>query len=219
MKKIRNKKNGFSIPEVIVAISIVTLVIVTATNLLVSSMRSNNHNVKQIIAYNLAQEAIEGLRNVRDGNWLHNQYFRGSDKALFGHDFSSETGYYIIDRKNSSFNPNGCTAFGKEINDASNVAAHAPWEITKMSSIDDDLAKMTVVQFGDINKYTHARIGEDSGFKRFLEIQTIPYELATGGTRDDLKIAVVAVVEWEENGQKKSVTVPTILTDWKAGPL
>lgn len=220
MKKlISNKKRGFTIPEVIVAISIVTLIIVAATNLLVSSMRVNNHNVKQIVAYNLAQEALEGVRNVRDGNWLHNQYFRGSEKAIFGHDFASESGYYIIDRKHLPFNPNGCSAFGKQINNVSYVAAHSPWEITKMTSQNDDLAKMTIAEYGDVQKYTHGRIGEDSGFKRYLEIKTIPYELAVGETRNDLKIAVTAIVEWEENSQIKSIHVPTILTDWKAGPL
>ena len=55
MKIKTNKKRGFSIPEVIVAISIVTLIIMTATNLLVSSMRANRNNVKanwQMTDYN-----------------------------------------------------------------------------------------------------------------------------------------------------------------------
>jgi len=215
----RKKQKAFTIPEVIVAISIITLIILAATNLLVSSMRVNTHNVKQIVAYNLAQEALEGLRNIRDGNWLHNQYFRGSDKNLFGHDFMDESGYYIIERKHSPFNPSGCTAFGKQINNASNVAAHAPWEITKINSPADDLTNLKITKYGQIKKYTHSTIGDDSGFRRFLEIKTIPYELATGEQRNDLEIAVIAVVEWEENSKKKSIRIPTILTDWKAGPL
>ena len=77
MNQKKNKQKAFSIPEVIVALAIVVLVIVSATDLLVSSNRANNLSIKNVIAFNLAQEALEGFRNIRDGHWIQNENWKG----------------------------------------------------------------------------------------------------------------------------------------------
>ena len=203
-----NKKRGFSIPEVIVAISIIVLVILTATNLLVSSMRANRSNVNRIIAYNLAQEALEGVRNIRDGNWLQNQYWRGDKKYdFFGEPFK-EDGKYVIQKKHNLFSEGQCSQGSKFVNDIGTVKAASPWE---MSQYSDEGSKL---YYGGSNyvEYTHQLGQKFTGFKRWVEIQTISDEKS-------LKIGVTAVVEWEEKSNPKSIRVSTILTDWKAGTI
>lgn len=222
MKKFAQKK-GFSITEVLISITLIVLVIVSATTLLISSNRANVTNINQIIAYNLAQEALEGFRNIRDGYWLHNQPWKG-EKELLGDDFNTD-GYYVISKrpKNKLLTPERCTPVTRELNEPVTVKTHAPWELKKIQTDNPSEVSETILYIypvGDVMKYSHELFwGEESRFRRWLEIQTIPYELASGTKKTELKIAVTAVVEWEEQTRMKTVRVPTILTDWKAGPL
>jgi prepilin-type N-terminal cleavage/methylation domain-containing protein len=216
-----NLKKGFTLPEVLVAITMIVLIIVTATNLLVSSVRANRTNINNIVAFNLAQEALEGIRNVRDGYWLHNRYWRGDERVangIFGESFEID-GTYIIEKKHDYFTAQQCTQSGSNINQISTVASFSPWNIEKITSSDDLKARLFIEDLGDVSRYTHNQTDDQSLYKRWLEIKTIPYELSSGQTRDDVKISVTAVVEWNELSRTKQVRVPTILTDWKAGPL
>jgi type II secretory pathway pseudopilin PulG len=214
-----NIKKGFSIPEVIIAITIVILIIVTATNLLVSSTRANRSNINQIIAYNLAQEAVEGVRNIRDSYWLHNLYWRGEEKLLGDH-FDSDEGYYIIEKQHNYFNPDSCSNTSDFLNSITTVKNAAPWILTEINRPDDSRTALYETSLGDVINYTHeSSEGEESIFKRWVEIQTIPFESSAGEVRGDLKIAVTAVVAWREQSRTKTLRLPTVLTDWKAGPL
>lgn len=73
MKKIKNKKNGFSLLEVIVAIFIITVGLGGAISLLAFVISASAVGKSQIIATNLAQEGIEVVRNIRDTNWLEGE--------------------------------------------------------------------------------------------------------------------------------------------------
>ena len=71
------KTSGFSLTEVMIGIMILTVAIVSASNLLVSLVKTNRLNVQTLQAYYLAQEGLEAVRNIRDTNWLHNLDFKG----------------------------------------------------------------------------------------------------------------------------------------------
>lgn len=209
MKNINKKQKGFTLPEVIVSVAIIVFVIVSATNLLVSSIRANNLNVNKIIAYNLAQEALEGFRNIRDGLWMHNQYWRGSDKNLFGVNFVND-GKYIIKKRENLRTTDICS------NDAAGVKNAAPWELANYTQ---DASQLYLTS-GEPVKYIHEQTRNKSKFRRWLEVQTVPYDLVSDDAdQKKLKISVTAVVQWNEGGKEKELRLPTILTDWKAGPL
>lgn len=207
-------KKGFSLPEVIIAITILVLIIVTATNLLISSMGANVVNTNKIIAYNLAQEAIEGLRNIRDNNWIHNQYWRGSEKRLFGVSFEDD-GKYIIRKNHNLKTVEECRVLKDQSNTVSAVQNAAPWQLSNYTENESQL----YMSEDGVNEYTHQPTNKTSKFRRYLEIETIPYDLATSENEDQLKISVTAVVEWLDKGEYEELRVSTILTDWKAGPL
>lgn len=212
--KNKNLKSGFSLPEVIIAITIVVLIIVTATNLLVSSIGANTVNTNKIIAYNLAQEAIEGLRNIRDNNWIHNQYWRGSDKELFGVSFD-EDGKYVIKKNHNLKSADECKVLGGQSNTIQSVKGASPWQLMDYN---EDLSQLYIFEDG-MNEYTHDQTNKISKFRRYLEIETIPYDLATNENDEQFKIHVTAVVEWLDKGKYDELRINTILTDWKAGPL
>ncbi len=216
MKISSNTKRGFSIPEVIVAISILTLVILTATNLLVSSMRANRNNVDRIIAYNLAQEALEGVRNIRDGNWLQNQYWRGdSTYNFFGTPFNKD-GKYIIKRKHNLFTEDQCKQGINSINGKDIVKSASPWDIV---AYNDEASKLYYKNTNNRVEYVHEPGLNDSGFRRWVEITTIHYDGSDADNKNKLKILVTATVEWMENSHPKSMNISTILTDWKSGTI
>lgn len=69
---IRNTNQGFTLIETLVAISLLTIAIVAPMSLTTQSLSSAYYARDQITAFHLAQEAIESVRHVRDGNVLNN---------------------------------------------------------------------------------------------------------------------------------------------------
>ncbi len=69
-KNIKIKNRGETIVEVLVAV-VVSVMVLTATFLMLNRAISTNVNVKnRVIALNIAREGIEAVRNIRDTNWL-----------------------------------------------------------------------------------------------------------------------------------------------------
>ncbi|MEK7227697.1 MAG: hypothetical protein AAB641_02285 [Patescibacteria group bacterium] len=66
-------KKGFTIIESLVAISILIAAVVGATTAVQSGISSYIFSKDQIIAFYLAQEGFEQIRNIRDENRLNNR--------------------------------------------------------------------------------------------------------------------------------------------------
>lgn len=64
------QKNGFTLMEVMLSVSILSMGIVASFALISSSMAKFSTATNKIIAANLAQDGIERVRNARDTNWL-----------------------------------------------------------------------------------------------------------------------------------------------------
>ncbi len=71
--KILNPKSGFTIIETLVAISILVIAIVGTSTAVQGAISSYTHSKDQIIAFYLAQEGFEQIRNLRDENRLKNR--------------------------------------------------------------------------------------------------------------------------------------------------
>lgn len=67
---------GFTLAETIIAIAVIALVITTTYSLSQSSLRIGRNSMNQFIAYHLAEEGLEVVRNLRDSNWLKNTHWR-----------------------------------------------------------------------------------------------------------------------------------------------
>ncbi|MBP9757778.1 MAG: prepilin-type N-terminal cleavage/methylation domain-containing protein [Candidatus Pacebacteria bacterium] len=65
-------KRGFTLIETLVAVSLMVIAIVAPMSLVAQSLATAYYARDQVAAYSLAQEAIEAVRAVRDGNILSN---------------------------------------------------------------------------------------------------------------------------------------------------
>ena len=63
---------GFTLIETLVAVSLLTVAIVAPMSLVAQSLSAAIYARDQVTAYSLAQEGIEGVRAIRDGNILIN---------------------------------------------------------------------------------------------------------------------------------------------------
>lgn len=73
---------GFSIIEVLVAISVILISFTAALNLINRSMAFHDLAYSRLVASYLAQEGIEIVRNIRDNNFIVNQPDRPWDYGL-----------------------------------------------------------------------------------------------------------------------------------------
>jgi len=84
MNSSKNKKFGFSILEVTIAIGIISIAMLGVISLVAQNMQVQNLNKGYIVASMLAQEGLELVRNIRDKNWLTpgNTWYEGiSDQS------------------------------------------------------------------------------------------------------------------------------------------
>ncbi len=106
MKKIARKKRGaFTLIETILAVTIIGLVVVSTTELTQSSLRIGANSMNQFIAFHLAEEGVEVVRNLRDSNWLQNRPMRSglADGAyVIVEDANSTGGRFHLERTAAS---------------------------------------------------------------------------------------------------------------------
>lgn len=71
MTRCRSAKNkkGFTLIEVITVLFVVSLGMIGVLSLIVQNIQSQSLNKDTLIAYQLAQEGVELIRQVRDTNW------------------------------------------------------------------------------------------------------------------------------------------------------
>ncbi|MDD5291290.1 MAG: prepilin-type N-terminal cleavage/methylation domain-containing protein [Patescibacteria group bacterium] len=70
MKTFFKKQSGFSILEIVVAFSIITIGLVGVLSLTTQNVQVEYVNKNNLVASQLAQEGLELTRNIRDNNWL-----------------------------------------------------------------------------------------------------------------------------------------------------
>jgi Tfp pilus assembly protein PilV len=206
-------KKGFSLIEVLIAFSVLTITVIASVSLLSSSVRNNQENILRLQAYNLAQQGIEGIRNIRDSNWTQNQGFSNNTNDTWGQaniypgdavNTSSEIDILIEPVINASISPNG-----------------TPWKLKPAST---STSQLYLDQHSDGTFFfTHAETDTKTPFRRIIHIKKTFADIdkvtnETESLNQDL-IVITSRVYYEFRGKEKELYLETILTDWKEGPL
>ncbi|MCK4453842.1 prepilin-type N-terminal cleavage/methylation domain-containing protein [Candidatus Parcubacteria bacterium] len=92
-------KKGFSLLEVLVAITVITVGLVGIVGLIVYNISISRVSSNKVIAVNLAQEGIEAVKNIRDSNWLAKKdWYEGIKGTVAGKN-------YILELSDPNQNP------------------------------------------------------------------------------------------------------------------
>lgn len=67
---LREAKPAFSLVEILIVLFIISLGLVGILSLIVQSIKSQDYNKNNLVAYQLSQEGVELVRRNRDSNWL-----------------------------------------------------------------------------------------------------------------------------------------------------
>ncbi len=70
LNKIKTRHTGETILEVLVAVVLLSSILIAAFSILNRAISTNVNVKNRVIALNIAREGLEGVRNIRDTNWL-----------------------------------------------------------------------------------------------------------------------------------------------------
>jgi len=131
--KIRDNK-GFSLMEVMIGMSILTIAIVAATSILIALINSNKNITRTLQAYHLAQEGLEIVRNIRDTNWLNNlEYLGGNNNNIFGNINLGESYVAFVDNTQMGIGDDNLLSVA-----SSSLNQFSPWIFAQYNSSNDN---------------------------------------------------------------------------------
>jgi Tfp pilus assembly protein PilV len=93
--RINKKEKGFGMLEIIIALTVFSMGVLSAMASLSLALRSASTSHLNLVAANLAQEGIEIVRNRRDANWVDRQSW----------DRNMDPGVYKVYWKNANLDP------------------------------------------------------------------------------------------------------------------
>jgi len=207
-------RSGFTLIENIIAFVILTISILAASNLLSNSIKQSEQNTLRLQAYLLAEQGLEGARNIRDSQWMQNIPFEEHQTELWG----GENFYPQNTKRTIAINP---------IYNASTTVKATAWEI--LPSNQNQLYENDTLGF---TRYTHSFSDTESPFTRtitlskefpdlnkLIEINEAQQSFDSQNNIEDNLLLVTSTVTYDFRGHPKEFSLQTILTDWKEGPL
>lgn len=232
MKFFIKKSKAQGILEVIIAIYIAVVGILSIMNLVISSIKVERLNNDMLVATNLAREGVEIVRNIRDSNWVNGSSWdtglsypiaNGGPERSFminnNYLITSNNGYNLIP---IGIRWNDCIQQG----DLSKCKIWLAWR-------DDESKKMYVQDLETIiaNGYNYS----GTNFYRMIYIQSICYdpnqillenrelinksttrtcnEMFAGST--EIGFYIKSVVGWQGGDSMKTITISERIYNWK----
>lgn len=204
------KNNWFTIVELLVAIVIFTLWLLSAFLLIYSAMNISHRSQNEIIIANLAREKFELIRNIRDTNWMNYKSWNKLDNLndwagkIFG------TGFYKIE---NDFKADIDSSTNIKLSSLSSSFDEDNNKITKPSNPDDS------VRFCIDNKwiYTYDCSGTSQKTSIYWYLEVKPLILQWTWTNkiqvnNWIKVTAKFLDTYKWN---KNYSISTIITDWK----
>jgi prepilin-type N-terminal cleavage/methylation domain-containing protein len=191
----KTKIKGFTLIEVLVAISILVTVVMATISAAADALSTNNFSKEQVTAYFLAQESIEYIKNIRHQNILQNNSGPGKWLCM------------TPKNVNDGIPPGYCD--GKKMFGI-NISGTGLFLITPCSSQDN--CKITEL----INGGVDATNQMPAGFLAYYSDNSNPTSYTrTVKINEDVYSALVKVtVGWTKGTQKGSITVNETLYNW-----
>ena len=214
MKKY-SSHTGFTLLELIISFGIMSIVIFGAASLYVTSIRGNTAQIERFIGYNLAQEGLEGVRNIRDSYFRQGLAWDGSSAEAKLVEAPFLPGTYRIFRKVALSTPSA-------LDQKEAAFAASPWifqACPKTQNCDDQLYR---VDGGGVPNFVHKQDIVTPGMTESPYRRTVTLSfLKDNGDKSDVvtdRMLVTAHVDWMDHGTAKSLDLSTEFTNWKQRP-
>ncbi len=179
-----SQKRGFTLIEALVAITVLLLSIVGPMAIAQTGIQNSIYAKDQIVAFYIAQEGIEIIRNIRDENALNGRpWLTGIPIGTGGADCASASGCGI-DIDNMNFID--CTA-------SSGSACNIFYDEDGLSNGSGNPRAI----------YSHDSNGAQTIYRRSIRITNVSAN----------EIVVDAVVAWQSRGATRTITVQSRLFD------
>lgn len=189
IKKVKIKR-GFTLIELVIGITLLTVGIVSVFSVALFSINLNQENMMKVQALELCREGMEIVRNIRDSNWKNN-YPPYHGTPIWGE--SLDTAKTVL--VSPSFEDN------------------IPWIVRSIDLSQKESYRVRKLAKGESYVFTHAE-GEETPFYRYIEIVPLDQQLQPSTIPSDI-LSVTAHVLWTDGGKEKQVELSTIITNWR----
>jgi len=204
MKKLFNKnRKGFSLTEVLVAVLVLTMAVVSASNFLVSMMRSNSMNTSVLQSYYYSVEGLEAFRNMRDTYFMNYLSFCGDgdggesgNDIIFGKGGFCEEGEYVVDLADDCLGHWGIEMVNSDNTDVGLIKNGCGTDLS--SGIDDPSEKVVA----------------SKTFNRICEVQKVEDEDGEADDDDDQR-QITCKTTYTDGSKTGDIALSMILTNWK----
>ncbi len=200
--KILKNKTGLVLAEALLAIAMLAIGSLVVASIIQSAITTTALSKNYLIAQNLATEAMEAVKSVRDTNWLLQadapecwlELVPDSD-GICG-DVVMMGGYYIPKENGGkwSLDDNGVTAV-----------------LDLSDGVDDEGYRLKIDTFSGYDRYVYSGTGDDSIFYRGINVVAVvddPPDFV-----EDYAVLEV-IVEWKEGQKIRSFTRDFILYNY-----
>ncbi len=219
------KNSGETITEVMVSTVILVTILVASFTILKNAVETNMDVRNRIIALNIAREGVEGVRNIRDTNWLKYSGDRrekwlcydtldalnNCDSVPMTPDLNLANGFYTVD-----FSGEHSRYFLKEI------AGAEVLNIRSNSNGLNEFRLYTSRQEGSEGRFVHSGSENNLSTPFYRQIELAienPYgENPPGFCNIDpcnsARLHIVSRVQWKEEKNMRTVTLEGYLFDF-----
>ncbi|MBT4349209.1 prepilin-type N-terminal cleavage/methylation domain-containing protein [bacterium] len=210
-----NNKQGFTLLEVLLALSVLSVGIMAAFTLSLANLNTARDNYQRIRAANLAREGLELARNVRDTNWLKIEANEDCEPLI------QCTWDYSLWRDDSG-----------TMYTTSTIAYDADPIFRNMDIVNCFVTGTCRLYEDDNGFYNHDSGGSPTNMARLINVQAICFYDVSDGlviTEDDpdcseltgesgnqVGLLVTSTVYWEHGNQSHQIEVTEELYNWRA---
>jgi type II secretory pathway pseudopilin PulG len=193
----KKNRKAFGLIETLIACAILIIIIGALMSLSVLISRNIAFTKQRATAFNLAQEGIEGIRQVRDTNLMDGKSETAWNTLICQTDSTFHVPDPIAEPANTyklSFGAFGCYTVG----------GVTPKRITlqPVSATDGETISIGGIDF-------NRRIT--------FEVPGIDPLVKNADTTSDNAIRVVVKINWIKDGQSREIELKELLTNWKLG--
>ena len=180
--------SGFTLVETMVAIALIAVALTGPFTAVQIALRDSYIARDRLIAAELAQEAVEYIRSIRDNNYLQNRswLYGFSDASRDGcYGATQQSGYYCtVDPTSGDFNSAGASAEAMKENTGTTTA--------------------NLLYISTNGLYNQQGVGTTSRFKRLVRVYTV----------STTEIMVVVHMTWTSGTKTYSSVLTHNLHDW-----